>query len=183
MKKILPFLIIAITFTIFLAGQVGFDYLSTRASFLGKESSKVKYFSNTFKRLKVKSLSGKTIDFANNETPIVVINFWASWCAPCIKEFPSLQKLKGQFKKNELMVLAVNTDDSELDQAKRLIEKRIGSSLDFEFISDDNKLTRLFEVNSIPTTVIFVRGKVYNIIDGGTDFSDHSLILDLKKQI
>ncbi|MCB0391655.1 MAG: TlpA family protein disulfide reductase [Bdellovibrionales bacterium] len=59
-------------------------------------------------------IKGKTIKLSDFKNKIVIVNFWASWCDPCVEEFPSLLKLLNDFK-GEIVLLAISADHSEED--------------------------------------------------------------------
>ncbi|MEK6657188.1 MAG: redoxin domain-containing protein, partial [Nitrospirota bacterium] len=58
----------------------------------------------------LKDLEGKDVSLKDFKGKVVFINFWATWCSPCKKEFPELNKFYETYKDNDLVVLAVNSD-------------------------------------------------------------------------
>ncbi len=62
----------------------------------------------------LENLAGKTVRLSEIKSQITVINFWASWCAPCVKEFPSLKSLVEKMK-GKVTVLAVSNDNDRAD--------------------------------------------------------------------
>src|SRR4051812_13358512 len=56
--------------------------------------------------------SGKKVDLADYRGKVVLVNFWATWCAPCVAELPSMQKLRDKLSISGFEVLAVNYKDS-----------------------------------------------------------------------
>lgn len=59
-------------------------------------------------------LNGKSFDLASVKTPVVIVNFWASWCGPCVEEFPSMLKLV-EAMDGKVTIVAVSMDDDEKD--------------------------------------------------------------------
>jgi len=59
-------------------------------------------------------LDGNPFDLSNVKEPIVIVNFWASWCNPCVEEFPSMLKLVDSLK-GQVAVVAISMDDEEKD--------------------------------------------------------------------
>jgi peroxiredoxin len=59
-------------------------------------------------------LDGSLVKLSDYKGKIVIVNFWASWCNPCVEEFPSMMKLVEEMK-GEVVVIAVSTDDNERD--------------------------------------------------------------------
>ena len=61
--------------------------------------------------LKFKDNEGKEISFSDFQDKVLLVNFWASWCAPCIKEMPSLDRLKSKIKGNfDVVAISVDRD-------------------------------------------------------------------------
>lgn len=63
--------------------------------------------------LRLQDLDGKVHTLANYRGKVVLINFWATWCAPCRHEMPSIEKLRDSFKGRPFAVLAVNLGEPE----------------------------------------------------------------------
>lgn len=59
-------------------------------------------------------LDGKPFDLSKVKAPVVIVNFWASWCGPCVEEFPSMLKLV-EAMKGKVTIVAVSMDDDEKD--------------------------------------------------------------------
>lgn len=59
-------------------------------------------------------LLGKPFDLAKVTTPVVIVNFWASWCGPCVEEFPSMLKLI-EAMPGKVTIVAISMDDDEKD--------------------------------------------------------------------
>lgn len=82
----------------------------------------------------------------------VIINYWAEWCAPCIKEIPELNALDANYS-DQLEVFAVNFDKIMGDELKAL-SARMGISFDL-IEKDPADILRLSRPASLPTTYIF----------------------------
>ena len=89
----------------------------------------------------------------------LILNYWAEWCAPCIKEIPELNSLDSDYSEN-LDVVAVNFDRIK-GQALVDLTQRMG--IRFDFVEQDPAdLLRLSRPASLPTTYVFDRdGKLY----------------------
>lgn len=80
---------------------------------------------------------------------IIVLDFWATWCAPCIASFPHLDSLQESFKKN---VQIVALSDESVIKVSRFLEKR---KFSFDFFIDQKKaLFKLFDIESRPLTAV-----------------------------
>lgn len=81
----------------------------------------------------------------------VVLNFWATWCAPCVKELPSLVRL--QQARGDLTVIALNVD-TKLEGPIGDFLKEVGAAELEAYADPKKKLWRAFRLNSLPTTFV-----------------------------
>jgi peroxiredoxin len=65
--------------------------------------------------LSLTDLEGRTVPLASFEGRVVVLNYWATWCAPCLTELPSLDRLHRALSRDGLVVLAVSVDEGGTD--------------------------------------------------------------------
>ena len=99
----------------------------------------------------LKSASGKNLRLSEYRGQVVLVNFWASWCAPCRKEMPALNALQTQFESLGFTVLGVNVDQIRSDADKMLQEIPVNFPVLFD---TDNQVTELYKVVAMPTTLI-----------------------------
>lgn len=113
--------------------------------------------------LELPAWSGKPYRLAEARGRVVLLNFWASWCAPCRAEMPSLELLAARVEPLRVDVLAVNY--RETDGAIRRFLEQTGFSL--PILRDrDGSAARAFEVRIFPTTVAIGRDgrAVYSVV-------------------
>ena len=104
--------------------------------------------------ISTRNLEGKKFDLRKTlENGPAVITFWTTWCKPCRKELPELQKLLEKYGDRGFQVIGIN-GDGPVDQAKiRPFVKALG--FDFEVIPDsDGEVRRRFQVEVFPTSVL-----------------------------
>tara|TARA_B100000029_G_scaffold431483_1_gene443116 strand:- start:2082 stop:2555 length:474 start_codon:yes stop_codon:yes gene_type:complete len=101
---------------------------------------------------------------------VVVVNFWATWCPPCVEELPSLESAWQRYRQQGLVVLAVS--DEETDVVTSFLE-RLPIDITFPLLIDrDMKSGNRWKIRGLPTTVIIDRsGDVYWRAEGQLDFS------------
>lgn len=102
----------------------------------------------------LKSASGKNMKLSEFRGQVVMINFWASWCAPCRQEMPLLEDMYKKYKGLGFTILGVNVEE-DTSKAKRLL-KNIRVSFPILF-DNKNKVSKLYKVAAMPTTVIVDR--------------------------
>lgn len=90
---------------------------------------------------------------------VVVINFWATWCAPCVQEMGSLDKLAAKFKETDVKVIAISLDagDGKAEKVKSFYEKQNIKNLGVYF-DPAQDLYRAFKPRGLPSTFILNRG-------------------------
>ena len=135
----------------------------------------------TIKELRFKDLNLQEIDLTNKKGNIMILNFWATWCAPCRREMPSLEKLT--FELPEIKVYAINMEKPNKLKAQDFF-KFIGVlSLDIYF-DPELKLVKQFKMRGLPTSILIDKnGKEFGRIVGEIDFTDKDFIKILKKYI
>lgn len=114
---------------------------------------------------KLDALDGEGTSLAELRGHVVVVNFWASWCAPCRKELRVLESWKDGFEKDGANVLAVS-----VDRDRRKAEKFVKEmALDLPFYHDGPEgLAKALDLPALPCTVVFDRnGRVAHVAEGG----------------
>ena len=131
--------------------------------------------------LKFKDLNLQEVDLTNKKGNIMILNFWATWCAPCRREMPSLEKLTHQFP--EIKVYAINMEKPNKLKAQDFF-KFIGVlSLDIYF-DPKLELVKQFKMRGLPTSILIDKnGDEFGRIVGEIDFVDKNFIKLLKKYI
>lgn len=99
--------------------------------------------------------NGQKIDLNAYRDKVVLINFWATWCAPCVKELPSLARLDKAIDRDDFAVLAVNLDRNQVKAKEWFAVQKIP---ELAFYADPSlKMQQAFEANALPTTVLIDR--------------------------
>ena len=102
----------------------------------------------------LKSRSGENIKLSELRGEVVMINFWASWCAPCRKEMPLLEVLYKKYSDLGFVLLAVNVEEDP-SKAEDLLRD---IPVTFPVLYDNsNKVSKLYKVIAMPSTVIIDR--------------------------
>ena len=133
------------------------------------------------KELKFKDLNLQEVDLTNKKGNIMILNFWATWCAPCRREMPSLERLTHLHP--EVKVFAINMEKPNKLKAQDFF-KFIGVlSLDIYF-DPELKLVKQFKMRGLPTSILIDKnGNEFGRIVGEIDFTDKNFIKILKKFI
>ena len=107
---------------------------------------------------------------------LVVINFWATWCAPCREEMPSLDVLQSNKKIKNLIILPINVGKENIDKAKKFFEDLKIVNLKI-YYDDSIKLANNFSLIGLPTTIFINKnGEEFARIIGSINFEDKDFI-------
>lgn len=123
--------------------------------------------------------NGIPYDFQDAKGKVVVINFWATWCPPCIAEMPSFEKLYKEYKDDVVILLVSNEKEGVISNFKKK------NKYDFLVYSSISEHPAQFDLSSIPRTyVIDKKGNVVIDKSGAADWYSDSvreLLNDLLK--
>ena len=121
------------------------------------------------------------INLSDYKGNILLLNFWATWCAPCREEMPSLDKLQNLKILNNLKVIPINVGQEKIEKSVDFFSELNIKNLELYF---DNtiKLAKTFSLRGLPTTIIVNKeGEEFARIVGSIDFSDEKFINWLSK--
>ena len=133
------------------------------------------------KDLKFKDFNLNDVDLTGKKGNIMILNFWATWCAPCKKEMPSLEKLSKEYP--EILIYPINLEKPNQDKTQKFFTNLEISKLNIYF--DPNfSLVKLFNMRGVPTSILIDKnGKEFGRIIGEVDFFDNSFLKLLKKYL
>jgi thiol-disulfide isomerase/thioredoxin len=133
------------------------------------------------KELKFKDFNLNDVDLTNKKGNIMILNFWATWCAPCKKEMPSLEDLSKLYP--EVIIYPINLEKPNKDKTKLFFEDLNIKNLKIYF-DPEFKLVKSFNMRGVPTSILIDKeGKEFARIIGEIDFFDKSFINFLKKYL
>ena len=96
----------------------------------------------------------------------MLVNFWATWCAPCVREMPGLDKLQAKLGGPDFAVVAINEDRDGAKVAEPFLKKLNTPHLAL-YVDDKMKLMRALKVRGIPTSFLVDRtGNVVGKLEG-----------------
>lgn len=169
----------SVGFLVFILIQSVIPKIETFASQSQIEEVHAAYFENVIKSTTATAMNGR--EYFLNDKKIIILNFWATWCVPCLVELPGLQILYDKFKKQGLEIIAINTDTDNAEvEVKKLLRV---NDFSFPIVFDhDGEISNKFKVISIPTTFLIKNGKLIELFKGETEFNSiefHSKIVEL----
>jgi cytochrome c biogenesis protein CcmG/thiol:disulfide interchange protein DsbE len=114
-----------------------------------------------------------SLDSREYHQQVVVLNFWATWCAPCVEEIPSLEKFAARMRPQEVVVLGVSVDDDREALEEFVKKYRINYAIG---VDPNRALAARFGTFQFPETYILDRhGRLAEKVIGAIDWDDPRL--------
>jgi thiol-disulfide isomerase/thioredoxin len=110
---------------------------------------------------------------------VVLVNFWASWCPPCIKEMPGLQQLQAQLADRPFTILAVNVGEKRYDVWKftKLVDFTLPTPLDTH-----KRTFNAWQATVLPTSFLLdTRGRIRYRVQGDLEWNDTTVVALIKE--
>lgn len=121
-------------------------------------------------RMLFEDSEGNVIDLAEQKGKVIFINFWATWCPPCIAEMPAISKLYEQFRDNDDVVFIMADMDQNFEKSRAFLKKK---GLDLPLYKPVSNLPESVYEGTLPTTVIINKSGVLSFHHEGTaDYSN-----------
>ena len=120
-------------------------------------------------RFSLRNLKGNLEGLDDHSGKVIVVNFWATWCVPCVKEMPSFENLYRRYRSQGLTLLAVSLDKGDSTKVQEFADKY---KLSFPILLDTEGVAeKLYPSFSIPFTyVIDKQGRVVARVDGAKNW-------------
>ena len=130
-----------------------------------------KYDSLTFLNAK-----NQKINLNSYKGNLIILNFWATWCAPCKEEMPSLDALLNNYRLNNLKIFPINVGKDNLEKSESFFKNLDIKNLEIYFDSPST-LAKKLSLRGIPTSIILNKeGEEFARIIGSIDFEDKKFI-------
>jgi thiol-disulfide isomerase/thioredoxin len=114
-------------------------------------------------------LDGGNANLADWRGKVVFLSFWATWCGPCVRELPDVQRLADGHK--DAVFLTINVEGQDAAPKIRAFRQRVGLALPIAL--DDGAASQAYRVDTIPRTVIVGSdGNIAESLDGARSFDD-----------
>ena len=121
-------------------------------------------------------VKGNQINLKNFEGNLILLNFWATWCAPCKEEMPSLDKLQKNKNLNNLKIFPVNVGQDNLEKSLKFYKNLGVKNLKIYFDAPVT-LAKKFQLRGIPTSILINKqGYEFAKIIGSIDFENENFI-------
>ena len=180
-KKLVKYLIDGFAVIILSALVFGAIWLSIKQESLPERVKQVNRLKKGKTDFSFYDLNNNKHLFSDFKDSVVLVNVWATWCAPCIEEIPSMVRL-AQFLKKDFILIAVTNEPSEV---VRQFFKRVGQGIPNNFIVGiSNDVYDTLKPGAIPESFLFnVGGKLYQKIIGPRAWDSHEWKTNIRNLI
>ena len=110
-------------------------------------------------------VNGETVKLSDYSDKIVLLNFWATWCPPCVGEMPAFERLKNDGD-DDLVILCVNCMDDKTTVDKFVQDNGYTFNIAYD---EDGSIEMYYPTNGIPYTLVINKGEVAEIYVGAAD--------------
>jgi thiol-disulfide isomerase/thioredoxin len=130
----------------------------------------------------LQNMDEETIKLSDYRGKVVLLNFWATWCPPCVREMPSMERLQQQVGEDGFKVVAVNQMEEPDDVFAFTGQIELDPTFDILFDSA-SKVSQAYAVRGLPTTyLIDKKGNIRYRAVGGREF-DHAEVVKIIRQL
>jgi len=120
--------------------------------------------------LKAQDLAGTTRTLADYRGKVVLLNFWASWCPPCLREMPSMERLRLKMAGRPLAIVALDSAETAEEVNGFLSRMKLGFPI---LLDPDGSNTKRWKVFALPTTFLLdASGRVRHVLTGPTEWDE-----------
>ncbi len=134
-------------------------------------------------QLNFANIEGQQVSLSKYKGKVVLLNFWATWCPPCIEEMPSMQRLREQLEGKPFEIVAINVGEDSTSVSSFLME--LGADLTFPILLDEEgKSFGELGLRALPTTILFDQnGEVMKKVLGGRDWDSEESVQEIESVI
>ena len=127
-----------------------------------------------------KDINQKNVNLDDFKGKLILLNFWATWCAPCKEEMPSLDDLQLNSNLSNLKIFPINIGQEEISKSEFFFKELNIKNLDI-YLDTPITLAKKFALRGVPTTILINKeGKEFARIIGSIDFNSEKFINWLK---
>ena len=120
--------------------------------------------------LQAQDLNGVSKTLADYRGKVVLLNFWASWCPPCLREMPSLERLRVNMAGRPLAIVALDSAETAEDVNAYLARMKLGFPV---LLDPDGSNTQRWKVFALPTSFLLdAEGRVRYVLTGPTEWDE-----------
>jgi len=129
--------------------------------------------------IRFKDVTGKTIDLGDLKGKVIFLNFWATWCPPCLAEMSGVNKLYEKFKGDQDVIFILADADGNLVKSQKYMDRM---HYQLPVYAIDSEIPEVLFKGTLPTTVVFDKmGRVSYNESGAANYGDANFIKFINK--
>jgi len=130
--------------------------------------------------IEFEAVDGSKASLKKNKGNVILVNFWASWCLPCIEEMPQLKTLENHFASKGFLLLAINMEEKPKEKVKSKIARN--QMPDNLIYNVSNNFLSPYKIKSLPISVLIDReGKIHKVYTGTQNWMKYDVIREIDK--
>ena len=158
-----------IIFIFLLSNSIASEITDIKNLIINKELKK-------YENLSFLDAKNKQINLKDYRGNLIILNFWATWCAPCKEEMPSLDSLQTNENLKNLIIFPINIGKENFDKSAKFFKELEIENLDIYF-DPPITLAKKFGIRGVPTTIFFNKdGLEFARVIGSINFEDEEFI-------
>jgi len=124
--------------------------------------------------IRFRDTKGKIIDLGDLKGKVIFLNFWATWCPPCLAEMPGVNKLYEKFKDDDSVVFILADADGNLVKSQKFMDKK---HYQLPVYAVNSEIPDILFTGALPTTVVFDKmGRISYNESGAANYGDANFI-------
>lgn len=130
------------------------------------------YANSSLYNLSFPNVEEQEIQLSEYKGKVILLNFWATWCPPCVKEMPSMQRLHDKFPEQDFEIVAISAGETQA--AVESFMMSLDTELTFPILLDEKGRTfKDFGIRGLPMSFLFDReGKLIKTISGSREWDE-----------
>lgn len=141
------------------------------------------YANSSIYNLSFPNVDEQEVQLSKYKGKVILLNFWATWCPPCVKEMPSMQRLHDKFPEQDFEIVAISAGESQAAVESFMME--LDTELTFPILLDETGRTfKEFDIRGLPMSFLFDReGKLIKTISGSREWDEQREVQMIRSAI
>lgn len=130
--------------------------------------------------IEFEAVDGSKASIKKNKGNVILVNFWASWCLPCIEEMPQLKILENHFSSKGFILFAINVEEKPLEKVKNKIARNeMPTNLIYNVSST---YLSPYHINALPLSILIDKdSKIHTVYTGSQTWMSRDIIREIDK--
>ena len=174
MKFIFIFIKVILIYFISFSSSYSIEVPNIKNLIIYEEKQKIKFFDFL-------NEAGNKVNLKDFKSELIILNFWATWCAPCREEMPSLNNLQILNDEKKIKIIPINIGGENISTSKKFFDSLLIKEIQI-FVGDGAGIAKNLKLRGLPTTLFIDKdGYEFARIVGSIDFNSNEFLNWLNK--